>query len=705
MNRVFLLLIFLALHINLFAQKKELVLFNNSKITTCQLDSLVESRMSQLNMAGLSLAIINDGKIVMKKYYGFANWNYKSTINNETLFEAASMTKPVFAWLVMKLVDKKIIDLDKPLYLYYPYQDIENDDRYKKITARNVLTHSTGFPNWRFGRPLSIQFEPGTDFSYSGEGFVYLGKVLEHLTNKNLEQLFQEEVFEPLGMTNSTAIWSPFYDAKKAMGHYNGNVPSKDFYQLLQANPAASLLTNTSDFSKFMLAVINKEGLSKSSYDELLRLQIKPTKDNSVQNKEETISWGLGWAREETPFGMKFQHGGNNGDFESYFELSPEKKYGYVYFANSDKGDELNEVLKPFLTSGQLINKVSKDFSEEDLKSFNPDNWIFDGHFEIGTFKEKDALFLYTNAEALLKNEKHKNFIAEFDMLIDGYTFAGIKFRQKNNENFETYFLRANETGTPQASQYTPVFNGNSGWQLYSGFNYARTVHIREGDWMHVKIAVFDDWMEVFIDDMDNLAMHVFDLKFKPELGGIGLWTDSPAYFANFKVKEIESYNFFYDRQPKPKPEKGTVIDWEISKPFSSNSEIKNTFINKLEWENISCEYNGLVNISRVATLSYNQDAVIAKFQVYSEKKQQKELQFGYSDNAQIFVDGIPIYKGNRTFRSRDAAYYGTMGYFETITLNLKEGMNDILIKVSENYGGWGIMAKFNNLDGIIINK
>ncbi|MEZ4849817.1 MAG: serine hydrolase [Bacteroidia bacterium] len=685
------------------AQAGKIQLFNGEFTNEEKLDAMVKDKMSELHIAGLSLALINDGEITYSRNYGYTNYHTQNAIASQTLFEAASMTKPVFAWLVMKLVEQGIVDLDRPMYQYLPYKDIENDERYKKITARMVLTHSTGFPNWRYGRPLSISFEPGTDFSYSGEGFVYLGKVLEHLTKRNLEQLFQDEVFKPLGMTHSTAIWSPYYDAKKAMGHYNGNVPSKDFYQSLEANPAASLLTNTIDFTKFMLAVINLQGLQKQSYDEIFKLQVKPSKDNSVQNKDESIAWGLGWVREETPFGIKYQHGGNNGDFESYFELSTDKKFGYVYFTNSDKGDELNQILKPFLTSGEVKDLPSKHLSENEKKAFIEEHWNFTGYFERGKFKEKQGLFLYSDSEAWLKNKKYKNFIAEFDIAIDGYCFAGIKFRQKDNDNFETYFLRANETGTPHASQYTPVFNGNSGWQLYTGFNYARTVQIREGEWMHIKIAVFDDWMEVYVDDMDNLALHVFDLKHSPDFGAIGLWTDSPAYFANFKVKEVDTYTFFYDRQPKPIPETGTITHWEISSPFSYGSEITNEFADKLNWSKTVCEYNGLVNISREATLSYNENTVLAKFEVYSDEDQRKELQFGYSDIATIYLNGINLYQGDRTFRSRDASYYGTIGYYETITLNLKKGQNTIWFEVTENYGGWGVMAKFKNLHGITL--
>jgi CubicO group peptidase (beta-lactamase class C family) len=108
-------------------------------------------------------------------------------VNDLTLYEAASITKPVFAFAVQRLAERGVIDLDKPLYLYLPYEDIAYDDRYKLMTARHVLTHRTGFPNWRSMNEdgkLNLKFTPGTGYGYSGEGFEYLKMVIEKITGK-----------------------------------------------------------------------------------------------------------------------------------------------------------------------------------------------------------------------------------------------------------------------------------------------------------------------------------------------------------------------------------------------------------------------------------------------------------------------------------------------------------------------------------------
>ena len=141
----------------------------------------------------MSVAVIKDSKVVYHRGLGVRNTLTQDPVTDDTVFEAASMTKPVCAYIVLRLVDRGVLMLDTPLYTYLPYEDIAYDDRYKLITARMILTHRSGFPNWRNGK-LDIKFTPGTEFSYSGEGFVYLGKVIEKLTGKKLVQLCQEEV-------------------------------------------------------------------------------------------------------------------------------------------------------------------------------------------------------------------------------------------------------------------------------------------------------------------------------------------------------------------------------------------------------------------------------------------------------------------------------------------------------------------------------
>ncbi|MEL7426751.1 MAG: serine hydrolase domain-containing protein [Bacteroidota bacterium] len=703
-------LLTLAIGISVSAQATFTALTGNQE-SLDSLVSLIELGRKQLNMAGLSFALIEEGRVVLDQTFGYQNAERRDAISASNTFEAASMSKPVFAFLVMRLVERKVIDLDKPLYEYYTYTDLQDDPNYKRITARHVLTHQTGLPNWRYGRPLTTNFTPGTDFSYSGEGFVYLGKVLEHLMNVPLQELFQKEVFRPLGMTHSTFIWSPFTDQDKVTGHYNGNVVSTDYYRPLVANPAASLITNTGDFAKFMLAIMNQEILSELSYAEMLRIQVTPALDNSHQNEDGTINWGLAWVIEEMPNGYIYQHGGNNGDFESYFQISFDRKSAYVYFTNSDQGDELNAWLKPFINTGVWNVPDPNTLDAEYEVEFDPEFWEIVGAHERIKKDGKAALAFAEDGMATLKEVAYKDMIVEFDVAFPkGYCNAGINFRAQDTENYEQYYLRAHESGTSHAMQYTPVFNDVSGWQLYSGYNYTGvTTHYRDNQWMHVRMAILDDWMEVHVDDMDNLALHVFDLKHPYEKGEVTLWTDNHAYFANFRIKEIEDYDFYYDYQPKPKPSRETIAQWELSEAFHhSDLDDRNPsmeFIDALSWEQVYCEYNGLVNLARYRRLTDDENTVIARVNIVSDRPQSKSVQFGYSDIGKIFLNGKILYDGQRMYQSRDNDYRGTIGYHQRLFLELEEGENELWFVVTENFGGWGLMMKFDDLEGIELGQ
>ena len=212
------------------------------------------------------------------------------------------MTKPVFAYTVLRLVDRGVLKLDTPLYTYRPYEDIADDDRYKLITARMVLTHRTGFPNWRTGK-LAIKFTPGTEVSYSGEGFVYLGKVVEKLTGKKLVDLCREEVFAPLGIENASLVWNEDVARLTATGHGGSSPLAKG--KPNEPNMAASLHIDAKNYAKFLIAVLEGKGLSEPTSKEMLRSQVKVPDHQGA-------SWGLGIAIEETPHGTHYGHGGRN---------------------------------------------------------------------------------------------------------------------------------------------------------------------------------------------------------------------------------------------------------------------------------------------------------------------------------------------------------------------------------------------------------
>lgn len=321
--------------------------------SAAQTDRFIETYRQYYGIPGVSLALIKDGKLVYHKTYGVTNTMTGQKVTDSTLFEAASITKPVFALAVEKLAERGVIDLDKPLYLYLPYKDIAYDERYKLITARHVLTHRTGFPNWRWindNGKLDLKFTPGTSFGYSGEGFEYLKMVVEKITGKKVEQVLEEEVIQPVGLYHTFFSKNDSLQRVVAFGHINKLPNNND----LPENPgmAYSMHTEAAIFTRFMLYLMEQKGLKASTYDTIFSKHSDYPFDDSDRPKVPTYM-GMSLEIRETPYGKTFGHGGNNGDFKCQFEVYKDMKMGYAIFTNSDTSDELLDNMRKFLVEGK----------------------------------------------------------------------------------------------------------------------------------------------------------------------------------------------------------------------------------------------------------------------------------------------------------------------------------------------------------------
>lgn len=333
---------------------REIVTVNGRKIRSGDLDTLIKKAMDSLGIPGVSMAIINDAELVYHYAGGVTNLETKEPVDNETIFEAASLSKPLFAYFAMTMSEKGVIELDKPLYQYLPHPAIkDNDERYKLITARMVLSHATGFPNWAHDKPIELQFTPGTGFSYSGEAYQYLAAIIaiRHNTNwrEGLDSIFQVEVASPLGLKNATFMEGDHYVlSHKARGHKDGSVtqegrPGKSF------GAGYSLHTEAKDYATFLIALMKGKGLQKKTMDEMLKEQNHFAEDNDLLETGQT-GWCLGFSMKPTTHGIRYLHTGNNHDFQSYCAFYKEKKYGFVLFTNCNKAFELYTVIGKFLS-------------------------------------------------------------------------------------------------------------------------------------------------------------------------------------------------------------------------------------------------------------------------------------------------------------------------------------------------------------------
>jgi CubicO group peptidase (beta-lactamase class C family) len=316
--------------------------------TVARLEQHLPQLMKDADVPGLGIGLLRDGKIVWQRGIGVKNSKTKEPVDETTVFEAASLSKPVCAYAVLKLANEGKFDIDKPLNQYLPGNyDVGDDPRLGQITARRVLSHTTGFPNWRMG-DLKIHFPPGERFSYSGEGIVYLSKVIEHVTGERFNEFMKRTVFDPLGMASSSYVWEKSYDKLKTFRHNGlgqpagqGKLPPE---RVGSGNAAASLHTTVEDYGRFIAAMVNGTGLKPETRKLMLTPQVLVREGGaqSIQRPQaktrSDVAWGLGWGLQTTEDGLSFWHWGDNGSSKAYVVVFDKPKLGVVVLANSLNG-------------------------------------------------------------------------------------------------------------------------------------------------------------------------------------------------------------------------------------------------------------------------------------------------------------------------------------------------------------------------------
>ncbi|HEY1023307.1 MAG TPA: serine hydrolase domain-containing protein, partial [Flavisolibacter sp.] len=340
---------------------------DGSKISAADLDRHVQRLQQAANVHGIGISIFNRNKVVYKKTFGFKRSDTKEPLQTNTNFYGASLSKAVFAVLVMKLVEEGILDLDKPLQSYLPrpiydyepatrwhddYRSLRNDSLYKKITARMCLSHTTGFPNWRWDEKdetLRVKFEPGSRYGYSGEGMVYLQVVLERLLGKPLETLMEEKIFLPLRMKQSAYAWKPRFESNYAWGHNSrGDIYPKDKDN--EPRSASTLETTLDDYTLFTQGVLTHSILTPASTKAMFTPQIRLRsvqqhgpfrfRDTSL-NDAIQLSAGLGWLLLQSPYGRAAFKEGHGDGFQHYSILFPQSGTAIILLTNSDNGESI----------------------------------------------------------------------------------------------------------------------------------------------------------------------------------------------------------------------------------------------------------------------------------------------------------------------------------------------------------------------------
>jgi len=323
--------------------------------TLATVERLVPLLMKEHHVPAVSIALVKDRRVAFSKAWGVADAKTGAPATTGTLFEVASMTKPAFAYLALKLVEEGKLDLDRPLSEIVDLPAVPGQPELTRVTPRMVLSHTSGLPNWRPGGeerdgPLPVLFEPGSRFGYSGEAFFLLQRAVEKVAGTPLETWAKGALFAPLGMERASFAWVPELDAALATGHDEDGMP-KARARYRHANAAYTLVTTAPDYARFLTALLDPEAfgpkaLSRAGVDAMLRHAVRADARQPVERpgraRGGAVFWGLGWGINETGGGDVVYHSGaNQTGFRCYSQLAPSRGTGIVILTNGLGGGEL----------------------------------------------------------------------------------------------------------------------------------------------------------------------------------------------------------------------------------------------------------------------------------------------------------------------------------------------------------------------------
>jgi len=337
----------------------------------------------------------------------------------------------------------------------------------------------------------------------------------------------------------------------------------------------------------------------------------------------------------------------------------------------------------------------------------SPDNWDTIGVTPTReTFMGRECFHLSTGS-IVAKNLTLLDGTFEADISFpQERSFPGFAVRMQDRENFENFYLRPHQSGNPDATQYTPVFNGMASWQLYYGDGYSGAFTFKYNQWHHIEIDLHGLQAEFSIDGVT--VIKVKELLTGWKQGRVGIISDG----ADLRVANVQ-YTVKQGSPPTPSPVSangagGLVTRWQVSNAvnrklidgvYSINAELKKS----LTWNGQTTESSGTLNLARFGRWTETTNLMVAKFTIESASTQLKAIAFGFSDYVSIYLNDKIVYSGADNFRSRDYRFLGTIGFFDKLYLPLNKGSNELWFAVSEDFGGWGVKAKFDNMDNISI--
>ena len=384
---------------------------SRSWIPDARKEDIVRAAMRKHRVPGAAIAIVEDGAVVWRGAYGVSNIETRQPVSDATLFQAASLTKPLFVYVVLRLIDDNRIALDDRLADIFRPSDLADTEWNDAITVRHVLTHQTGLPNWRPADDetamLQAAFAPGTAYSYSGEAFHWLQQVCETKTGLGLHDLVDRYLFAPAGLTDMAMLWLPDRDDREVYGHIVGEdgeaalsdlqfareqgwrlqevaerwgrpmtawrsqdlraahaVMREHTHPRLAGRPlwranrpgsavidsASSLRATAGDYARFVALMMQENAQRDFGVSENLR-QMMLTTQTDVSDAGPNRPVGLSWSLQHVDGGVAYDHWGfNEGQYISMALGDTTNRKGIVIMTNGSQGNRFMDEIGPVLT-------------------------------------------------------------------------------------------------------------------------------------------------------------------------------------------------------------------------------------------------------------------------------------------------------------------------------------------------------------------
>ncbi len=330
---------------------------------------LASRLLRESRVPGLVVAVLSDSRVSWVGGFGYADVASRRPMSPQTLFQAASLTKPLFAYAVMNLCEQGRLSLDAPIAEYVRNGKFAfRDSRADMISVRTVLSHTSGLPPFQKPGGVTLNAPPGRAFTYSGLGYDYLQSAVEAVVGMPLDVYMHQSVLAPLGMNTSSMTWREGFEGAVATGYDWDGTPVKETSHPDKASAAGSLHTTAGDYARFLL-----EMMSASAGDAwrpgyvYKRMALSPH-----ACLREGLAWGLGWGLHLAPEGDRFWHFGDSRGYMTYAIATPHQRSGVVIFTNGRHGLRVADKLAESFTDSQDARQAHRAIF----------SWVYDVFYE-----------------------------------------------------------------------------------------------------------------------------------------------------------------------------------------------------------------------------------------------------------------------------------------------------------------------------------